>query len=84
MLGANVGTAVVAKALSFPIHEIAPVFLIIGVFLPRFAKSTRMKTYAEIMLGLGLMLLSLHMLVASLGGLPQSPLAQQIFDLMAD
>lgn len=84
MLGANVGTAVVAKALSFPIHEIAPVFLIIGVFLPRFAKSTRMKTLAEIMLGLGLMLLSLHMLVASLGGLPQSPLAQQIFNLMAD
>lgn len=84
MLGANVGTAVVAKALSFPIHEIAPLFLIIGVFLPRFTKSTRMKTYAEIMLGLGLMLLSLHMLVASLGCLPQSQLAQEIFELMAE
>lgn len=84
MLGANVGTAVVAKALSFPIHEIAPLFLIIGVFMPRFAKSTRMKTYASIMLGLGLMLLSLHMLVSSLGGLPSSPLAQQIFNLMSE
>lgn len=84
MLGANVGTAVVAKVLSFPIHEIAPVFLILGVFLPRFARSTRVRTYAEILLGLGLMMLSLHMLVSSLGGLPQSELAQQIFQLMGE
>src|SRR5690606_14023769 len=66
MLGANVGTAIVARMLAFPIHFLAPLLMSAGVFGFRAAKRSRQRNLARVILGLGMMLLSLRMLVETL------------------
>lgn len=84
MLGANVGTAIVAKVLSFPIHALAPMLMLVGVFGFRAAKTTRLRNAARVVLGLGFMLMSLRLLVSSLDIIPGSPMAMQVFTLMGE
>lgn len=84
MLGANVGTAVVAKVLSFPLHGLAPLMMLVGVFGFRAAKTTRLKNMARVLLGLGFMLMSLRILVEALEVIPGSSMAGQIFQIMGE
>jgi phosphate:Na+ symporter len=83
MLGANVGTAIVAKILSFPIHAIAPLLMMAGVFGFRAANSAKMRNMARVFLGLGLMMMSLRLLVSYLAALPDTSLTHQAFGVMA-
>lgn len=83
MLGANVGTAIVARMLAFPIHFLAPLLMIAGVFGFRAAKRSRQRNLARVILGLGMMLLSLRMLVETLHAVPSSPLLMQAFEVLA-
>jgi phosphate:Na+ symporter len=60
MLGANVGTAIVAQILSLPIGALSPLLLIGGWTVFRSSKSLRRKNMGRIALGLGMMLFGLH------------------------
>lgn len=60
MLGANVGTALVAQILSFPLSALAPLLMIAGWSLFRGSSSVRRKNLGRIGLGLGMMLFGLH------------------------
>ena len=73
MLGANVGTTLVVQVLSFDISWIAPILLVIGVASFKRGARTRARDLGRVAIGLGLMLLSLHMLMDSLAPAEQAP-----------
>ena len=62
MLGANVGTTLIVQVLSFDVTIVYPVLVAAGVFLFRRGRGTRFQDIGRIAIGVGLMLLSLHLL----------------------
>jgi phosphate:Na+ symporter len=66
MLGANVGTTLIVQVLSFDIAAVAPVLFIIGLVAFRSGARTRLKDVGRVAIGLGLMLLALHILLDTL------------------
>ncbi|MBZ9602970.1 Na/Pi cotransporter family protein [Phyllobacterium chamaecytisi] len=62
MLGANVGTSLVSRILAFDIHWLAPLLITAGVILFTISEAEPRKAIARAAIGLGLMLLSLHLL----------------------
>jgi phosphate:Na+ symporter len=62
MLGANVGTTLIVQVLSFDITLVFPVLIAAGVFTFRRGRGTRFQDLGRVAIGLGLMLLSLHLL----------------------
>jgi phosphate:Na+ symporter len=73
MLGANVGTSLVVQVLAFDIAAAAPVLLVAGIIAFRRGKRTRSRDLGRVAIGLGLMLLSLHILLDSLAPAEQAP-----------
>ena len=63
MLGADVGTALMAKVFSLDLRWLSPLLIIAGVitFLPR--KSSRAGQVGRVMLGLGMIILALQLVV---------------------
>jgi phosphate:Na+ symporter len=66
MLGANVGTTLIVQLLSFNIAAAAPLLFIIGLLAFRTGTRTRIKDLGRVAIGLGLMLLALHILLDTL------------------
>jgi phosphate:Na+ symporter len=66
MLGANVGTTLIVQVLSFNIAAIAPVLFVLGLVAFRGGPRSRIKDLGRVSIGLGLMLLSLHILLDTL------------------
>ena len=55
IMGANVGTTVTAQLVSFDLEAIAPVTVGIGVIIHMVTKSEKLKSYAEILIGFGIL-----------------------------
>src|ERR1700756_3634964 len=83
MLGANVGTALIVQVLSFDVSAVAPVFLIAGVIAFRRGGRTRTRDIGRVSIGLGLMLLALHILVDTLAPAESAPEARAIFAVLS-
>jgi phosphate:Na+ symporter len=66
MLGANVGTTLIVQLLSFDVTVLFPVLIALGVFTFRRGRGTRFQDMGRVAIGLGLILLSLHLLAASI------------------
>lgn len=92
MLGANIGTALIVQALSVDVSWLAPLLVLCGVIAFRKGRRAQTRDLGRAGIGLGLMLLALHLLVATLaplqaspafarvlGGLAASPLATLLF-----
>jgi phosphate:Na+ symporter len=62
MLGANVGTTLIVKVLSFNVSALSPLLLLVGVVAFR-AGSTRTRDLGRVAIGLGLMLIALARLL---------------------
>ncbi len=62
MLGANVGTTLIVQVLSFDISLLFPALIFLGYFAYRRGSSSRLRDLGRVTIGLGLMLLSLHLL----------------------
>jgi phosphate:Na+ symporter len=73
MLGANVGTTLIVQVLSFNIAAVAPVLFIIGLVAFRSGPRSRIKDIGRVLIGLGLMLLALHILLTSLAPAENAP-----------
>src|SRR5438874_11345608 len=73
MLGANVGTTLIVQVLSFNIAAVAPVLFIIGLVAFRSGPRSRIKDVGRVFIGLGLMLLALHILLDSLAPAENAP-----------
>ena len=55
IMGANIGTTVTAQLVSFDLEAIAPVTVGIGVIIHMVTKSEKLKSYAEILIGFGIL-----------------------------
>src|SRR3954467_4333552 len=73
MLGANVGTTLIVQVMSFNIAAVAPVLFIIGLVAFRSGPRSRIKDIGRVFIGLGLMLLALHILLDSLAPAENAP-----------
>jgi phosphate:Na+ symporter len=73
MLGANVGTTLIVQILAFNVTAVAPVLFIIGLVAFRSGARTRVKDLGRVAIGLGLMLLSLHILLDILAPAENAP-----------
>jgi phosphate:Na+ symporter len=79
MLGANVGTTLIVQLLSFDTSAVAPLLLVSGVVAFKRGSRTLVKDLGRVSIGLGLMLLSLHILLDSLAPAEDAPLVREIF-----
>jgi phosphate:Na+ symporter len=66
MLGANVGTTLVVQILSFNIAVVTPVLLLAGVIAFKRGARTRTRDLGRVVIGIGLMLLALHIFLGAL------------------
>jgi phosphate:Na+ symporter len=73
MLGANVGTTLIVQVLSFDISAVAPIFFLIGLVAFRGGARSRVKDVGRVFIGLGLMLLALHILLTTLAPAENAP-----------
>ena len=73
MLGANVGTTLIVQLLSFNITAVAPVLFVLGLVAFRSGPRSRLKDLGRVSIGLGLMLLSLHILLDTLAPAENAP-----------
>jgi phosphate:Na+ symporter len=73
MLGANVGTTLIVEILSFDISAVAPVLFITGLVAFRSGARSRIKDIGRVSIGLGLMLLALHILLDTLAPAENAP-----------
>jgi len=73
MLGANVGTTLIVQAFSFDVAAAAPVLFVIGLLAFRSGARTRIKDLGRVAIGLGLMLLALHILLDTLEPAENAP-----------
>jgi phosphate:Na+ symporter len=73
MLGANVGTTLIVQVLSFNIAALAPVLFILGLVAFRGGARSRIKDLGRVSIGLGLMLLALHILLDTLAPAENAP-----------
>lgn len=73
MLGADVGTALVAQLLTLDMHILSPLLVLVGVVLFRTGEGGRRRAIARILIGLGLMLLALRLMNGATAPLRTSP-----------
>jgi phosphate:Na+ symporter len=78
MLGANVGTTLVVQVLSFNIGVVAPILVLAGLLVFRRAENSQVKNLGRIAIGLGLMLLALHLIIRTMGPVEGAPALRAI------
>src|SRR5699024_271233 len=84
MLGANVGTTIIVQLLSFNLTALAPVFVLIGVWMFRHFQPGRRRDMGRVFIGFGLLLLALHELLQLLAPLEDAALLPVLLDALAD
>lgn len=82
MLGANVGTTLIVQLLSFDLTPLAPILILVGVWLFRRYPPGQARDQGRVFIGLGLLLLSLHQLVSLFAPVQGAPLAAAILDAL--
>jgi phosphate:Na+ symporter len=78
MLGANIGTALIVKVLTFDVSWVAPLLLIAGYVAFRHGRTGIIHDLGRVGIGLGLMLLGLHQLVLTIQPLQTAPVLGEI------
>jgi phosphate:Na+ symporter len=78
MLGANVGTTLVVQILSFNITAVTPVLLLAGVIAFKRGGRTRTRDLGRVAIGIGLMLLALHIFLGALVTTQSLPVSRAI------
>ncbi len=73
MLGADIGTSLMAVAFSRDLSWLSPLFIFIGVVLFITRQSTTLGRIGRVLIGLGLMLLALRLVTQSANVLTQAP-----------
>jgi len=84
MLGADVGTSLVAQLVSFNLGILSPVLITVGVFLFSSTLATRWRDLGRAGVGLGMMLLALKLIVAATLPLRDSVVMHEVLASLAD
>jgi phosphate:Na+ symporter len=80
MLGANVGTTLIVQVLSLDVSWVAPILVVLGVALFKRSGRTRWRDLGRTAIGVGLMLISLHMLLDTLAPAEQAPSVRTVLE----
>ena len=78
MLGADIGTSLMAVLFSRDLSWLSPLFICVGVVLFIARQSTTVGRVGRVLIGLGLMLLALNLVTVSANVLTQSPAARAL------
>ncbi len=84
MLGADVGTSLVAQLASFKLGVLSPVLITLGVFLFSTTLATRWRDLGRACVGLGMMLLALQLIVAATHPLRDSAVMHEVLASLVD
>jgi len=84
MLGANVGTTLVVQLLSFDTSLLSPVLLFVGLIAFRRGAQTVTRDLGRVAIGLGLMLLALHLMLESLAPVEHAVLVHELLAALGD
>ena len=80
MLGADIGTTLIAQLFSLKITWLSPILIIIGLVAFQSGSRKRTRDFGRLSVGLGLMLLSLQLLVADTQPIRESPVMLQLVE----
>ncbi|MDP3799687.1 MAG: Na/Pi cotransporter family protein [Polaromonas sp.] len=83
MLGADIGTSVMAVVFSFDLSWLSPLFIFVGVVLFISRQDTNAGRFGRVLIGLGLMLLALRLVTASTEVLTQAPAVKALLGSLA-
>jgi len=83
MLGADIGTSVMAVVFSFDLSWLSPLFIFVGVVLFISRQDTNTGRFGRVLIGLGLMLLALRLVTASTEVLTQAPAVKALLGSLA-
>ena len=84
LLGADVGTTIVAQILTFDLSALSPMLVAIGVAMFTYSDGGRTRDLGRLALGIGMMLLALKLILAASTPMRESPLIQNIFGALGD
>jgi phosphate:Na+ symporter len=80
MLGADIGTSVMAVVFSFDLSWLSPLFIFLGVTLFISRQGTSAGDFGRVLIGLGLMLLALQLISGATNVLTQNPAVQLMLE----
>lgn len=83
MLGADVGTSVMAVVFSMDLSWLSPLFIFVGVVLFISRQDTTVGRVGRVFIGLGLMLLALRLITESTSVLTQSPIMITLLEALS-
>ena len=79
IFGANIGTTITSQLVSFNLSAYAPVILLSGVLVVMFCKKEKIKNFAEIIVGFGILFLGLSTMSGSMASMRDVP---QVVELL--
>jgi phosphate:Na+ symporter len=81
-LGANVGTTLIVQVLTFNVAAVAPVFVLSGLIAFNRGK-TRTRDLGRVAIGIGLILLALHLIIATIEPVEKAKALRDLFALIS-
>ncbi len=84
MLGADLGTSLVAQAYSFKVNWISPLLIVAGWIMFNKFEDSKVRDLGRAIVGLGIALLGLHLITEAAEPVRNAPLLPQILRLMSD
>lgn len=84
MLGADLGTSLVAQAYSFKVGWISPLLILVGWVMFNKFEDSKVRDTGRAVVGLGIALLGLHLITNAAEPVRDAPLLPQILQLMSD
>ncbi len=73
IFGANIGTTITSQLVSFNLSAYAPVILLVGVLVVMFCSKEKVKKFAEIIIGFGVLFLGLSTMSSSMASMRDVP-----------
>ncbi len=77
-LGANVGTTLIVQILTFDVSAVAPVLVLAGFACFKLGKRTRLRDSGRAVIGIGTILLALHLVVVTLEPVEKAALLRDL------
>ena len=78
MLGANIGTTLIVQVMTFDFSYVVPLFLLVGLTTIKRGRSLLLRECGQAAMGLGLMLLTLHLLQATMRPVEHSEILRSL------
>lgn len=79
IFGANIGTTITSQLVSFNLSAVAPVFLLCGVLVMMFSKKEKVKKFAEVIVGFGILFTGLNTMSSGMAEMKNVP---ELVDLL--